>query len=234
MVFIPGGEFERGRSYKLPDDGLKWFPDLLKDDQPARTVKLSPFYLDAKETTIGEYAQFVVKRNHRAPYNWPAGKPEPSKLNLPVTGVSWDDAAAYCQSLGKRLPTEAEWERAARGLIQGAPYPWGDRPPTKKDARYDTVEGPAPVGQFPPNGFGLYDIVGNVWEWTNDWYARDYYANSPTEDPKGPAEGQYKVLRGGSWADVAKYLRVAYRSWARPAERSPNIGVRCAANFPRR
>ena len=234
MVFIPGGEYTRGRMYKLPDDGLKWFPELLKDDQPARKLKISPFYLDAKESTIQQYAEFVSETKHRAPYNWPAGKADPKKLDHPVTAISWDDASEYCKWAGKRLPTEAEWEKAARGLIEGAQYPWGDRQPTNKDARFDTVEGPGPVGKFAPNGFDLYDIAGNVWEWTGDWYARDYYGAAPEQDPKGPAAGQYKVLRGGSWADVSKYLRVAHRTWARPAERGPNIGVRCAADFPRR
>lgn len=234
MVFIPGGEYTRGRTYKLPDDGAKWFPELLKDDGPAKMLKISPFYLDEKEATIAQYADFVTRTKHRPPYNWPGGKPDPTKLTFPVAAISWDDAAAYCKWIGKRLPTEAEWERAARGAIEDAEYPWGNRKPTNKDARFDTVEGPGPVATFAPNGFGLYDIAGNVWEWTSDWYAKDYYAISPADDPKGPDSGQYKVLRGGSWADVSKYLRVANRTWARPAERGPNIGVRCAADFPRR
>jgi len=139
MVFIPGGEFLRGRSHKLPDDGLKWSPVLLQDDQPARRIRIDPFYLDAHEVTVGEYAAFVRARKHRAPYNWEKGLPPPGKGKMPVTGVAWGDASAYCAWKGKRLPTEAEWERAARGLAEGAKYPWGDREPGKADARFNSV-----------------------------------------------------------------------------------------------
>jgi formylglycine-generating enzyme required for sulfatase activity len=231
MVFIPGGDFRRGRTHKLPDDGLKWWPELLTDDRPVRKITIGPFYLDKHETTTAEYAKFVKATRRKPPYNWGRSEPPAGNEAHPVSGVSWYDAEAYCKWAGKRLPTEAEWERAARGLAEGAKYPWGERNPTKKDARYDTVEGPGPVGQFPPNSFGLYDIAGNVWEWCSDWYAREYYASAPDNNPEGPAEGQYKVIRGGSWADVAKYLTSAYRSWARPAEETPTIGVRCAASF---
>jgi formylglycine-generating enzyme required for sulfatase activity len=231
MVFVPGGEFLRGRSHKLPDDGQKWWPVLLQDDQPARPIKIEPFCLDKHEVTIAEYSTFVSSTKHRAPYNWPDGQPPGGKEKLPVTGVSWHDAAAYCSWAGKRLPTEAEWERAARGAGEGAKYPWGERDATKQDARFDTVEGPVPVGQFPPNYFGLFDMSGNVWEWCADWYEKDYYAKAEAVNPKGPSCGMYRVLRGGSWADEPKYLTCAYRSWARPNERGPNIGLRCAKSF---
>lgn len=231
MTFIPGGEFLRGRSHALPDDGLKWFPVLLQDEQPVKRIKLSPFYLDTYEVTNAQYAAFVKARQHRAPYNWPKGAPPEGKEKHPVAAIDWHDAAAYCDWAGKRLPSEAEWERAARGLAEGAKYPWGNREPTKKDACYDTLAGPCEVGQFPAAGFGLFDMAGNVWEWTADWYGREYYAAAPAENPKGPSEGQYRVMRGGGWADVSKYLTNSYRSWARPLERSPNIGVRCAKSF---
>lgn len=233
MTFIPGGDYLRGRSHSLPDDGLKWVPELLQDDRPVRRITISPFYMDTYEVTIGQYAQFVRATKHRPPYNWPKGEPPSGKQRLPVSAVSWHDAAAYCAWAGKRLPTEAEWERAARGHAEGKRYPWGDRPPTKQDACYDTLKGPCEVGQSPPNSFGLYDMAGNVWEWCADWYSRTWYAESPDRDPRGPAEGIYKVLRGGSWADVPKYLTCSYRSWARPTEQSPNIGFRCAKDFPR-
>ncbi|MCW5983071.1 MAG: formylglycine-generating enzyme family protein [Bryobacteraceae bacterium] len=234
MAFIPGGEFLRGRSHKLPDDGVKWWPVLLQDDQPARLIALKPFYMDKREVTIEAFAAFASSAGRTAPYNWPEGQPPRGRENLPVTGVSWDDAAAYCAWAGKRLPTEAEWERAARGVAEGAKYPWGDRTATRQDARYDAVDGPAPAGQFPPNHFGLYDMAGNVWEWCADWYGRNYYNDAPARDPQGPVSGMYRVLRGGSWADEPKYLTCAYRSWARPSERGPNIGFRCARDFPAR
>jgi formylglycine-generating enzyme required for sulfatase activity len=234
MVFIPGGDFQRGRTHKLPDDGLKWWPELLTDDRPVRKVTLEPFYMDTHEVAIGDYAKFVKAKRHRPPYNWPKSGPPAGKDKFPVSAVSWDDASAYCAWAGKRLPTEAEWERAARGLAEGAKYPWGDGDVKKTDARYGTVEGPVAVGQYPPNYFGLYDVAGNVWEWTADWYEKDYYATAPEKDPRGPEKGMYKVLRGGSWADLPKYLTTAHRSWARPAERSPNIGFRCVKGFGKR
>ncbi|MEZ5356464.1 MAG: SUMF1/EgtB/PvdO family nonheme iron enzyme [Bryobacteraceae bacterium] len=228
MVAIPEAEFKRGRTHSLPDDGLKWWPELLQDDRPVKTIHVSAFRLDRQEVTIAQYAKFVAT-GHRAPYNWVHGKPPADRANYAVAGVDWNDAQAYCAWAGKRLPTEAEWERAARGTAEGAKNPWGDREPTRKDACYDTsFAGPCESGAFPPNEFGLLDMAGGVWEWTADWYARDYYSKAPSRNPKGPAEGQYRVIRGGSWADVAKYLTSAYRGWARPLERSPNIGFRCA------
>jgi formylglycine-generating enzyme required for sulfatase activity len=233
MVFVPGGEFLRGRSHPLPDDNLQWFPTLLKDDQPARRIDISPFYLDEHEVTNAQYAAFVKATRHRPPYNWPNGRVPADKENLPVVDVSWDDAVAYARWSGKRLPTEAEWERACRGLAEKIKYPWGDREPAEQDARYNVLDGTGPVCRFPKNGFALCDMAGNVWEWTADWYAKDYYARAPERDPRGPETGLYRVIRGGSWADLPKFLTCAYRSWARPAERSPNIGFRCAKSFGR-
>jgi len=227
MVLIPGGEFQRGRTHALPDDGLQWYPEVMKDDRPVRAIYVDAFFMDQHEVTNEAYAKFVVATKHRAPYNWPQGKLEAGKEKLPVVAVSWDDASAYAKWAGKRLPTEAEWERACRGLAEGKKYPWGERKPTSKDARFNGIDGPARVGSCAANDFGLFDIAGNTWEWVADWYDRDYYASAVARNPQGPAGGKYKVLRGGSWADVEKYLTCAHRSWARPSERSPNIGFRC-------
>ena len=231
MVFILAGDFLRGRTHALPDDGLKWVPTLLKDDRPVRPVYIDAFYLDEHEVTNAQYARFVLKTGHRAPYNWPHGRLPNGKESFPVVDVSWDDAAAYARWAGKRLPTEAEWERACRGLAEGRKYSWGDEEPTVQDARFNMRDGPGQVCSPRRNSFGLCDIAGNVWEWCSDWYDKDYYAEAPEKNPRGPESGVYRVLRGGSWADEAKYLTCAYRSWARPAERSPNIGFRCAKNF---
>jgi formylglycine-generating enzyme required for sulfatase activity len=231
MVYIPGGEYQRGRTHKLPDDGLKWVPEVMQDDRPVRAIHVDSFYLDTHEVTNEQYAQFARATGHRVPYHWADGAIPPGKEKHPVVNVSWDDAAAYAKWAGKRLPTEAEWERACRGLVDGSVYPWGDRKPTKADAHFNSVDGPQPVGQCKANYFGLHDVSGNVWEWTADWYEKDYYAQADTKNPPGPAAGRYRVLRGGSWADIEKYLTCAYRSWARPAERSPNIGFRCTKSF---
>lgn len=233
MVFIPAGEYLRGRSYPLPDDDLKWYPTILKDDRPARRIFIDAFYLDEHEVTNGQYAEFVKATRHRPPYNWPGGQVPAGKENLPVVDVSWHDAVAYARWAGKRLPAEAEWERACRGLAEGKIYPWGDANPTRSDARFNVLDGPGEVCKLPRAFFGLCDIAGNAWEWTADWYEQYYYQRAPGRNPAGPDKGMYRVLRGGSWADLPKYLTCAYRSWARPAERSPNIGFRCAKSFPR-
>ncbi len=232
MTFIPGGDYLRGRTHKLPDDDLQWYPEIMKDDRPVRKISISAFYIDTYEVTNEQYGEFVKSTRHRAPYHWPQGRIPEGYAKKPVANVSWEDAAAYAKWAGKRLPTEAEWERAARGLAEGRKYPWGDRNPAKTDARFGAVDGPAEVGKSAPNYFGLYDIAGNVWEWCSDYYEKDYYATAPQNDPKGTNKGSYRVIRGGSWADVPKYLTCANRSWARAAERSPNIGFRCAKSFP--
>lgn len=231
MVFVPGGEFKRGRTYDWPDTKLKWYPNPLKDDQPVRSIAIDPFYMDEAEVTNERYAAFVAATGHRAPYHWPHAKPAAGKEKLPVVNVSWDDAAAYCAWEGKRLPTEAEWERACRGVAENQMYPWGDRNPTQNDAHFDAA-GAAPTCTKARNYFGLCDIVGNVWEWTADWYDRDYYASAPERNPRGPVKGLYRVLRGGSWFDQpGLFLTCSYRSWARQPERSPTIGFRCVKSM---
>jgi len=231
MAFIPGGSFQRGRSTALPDTEVKWYPTAHKDDQPARGVTLDPFFLDETEVTNGAYAAFAKSAHHRTPYHWRKGRLPEGAENHPVVNVSWDDARQYCEWKGKRLPTEAEWERAARGNAEGALYSWGDRAPKPTDARFNS-DAPTPVCAKARSYFGLCDMVGNVWEWTADWYDRTYYASSPEHNPPGPAVGLYRVLRGGSWFDQpGLFLMVSYRSWARPGERSATIGFRCAKDF---
>lgn len=234
MVFIPGGEFQRGRTYEWADYNLKYYPTAHQDDRPVRKIHVDPFYLDESEVTNARYAAFVKAKGHRAPYHWRKGQVPADQGRFPVVNVSWDDASAYCASEGKRLPTEAEWERAARGLAEGRMYPWGDKDPTPRQARFN-AETPIEVCTTERNSFGLCDMIGNVWEWAADWYERTYYSVAPERNPPGPEKGMYRVLRGGSFFDQPPlFLTCSYRSWARPAERSATIGFRCARSFPGR
>lgn len=228
IVRIPAGPFEMGRSHELPDDHLKWFPQLLRDDRPVRTVTLGAFDIDAHEVTNREYSQFVEAGLARKPHYWPRGRIPEGKADQPVANVTWDEAHAYCRWKGKRLPTEAEWEKACRGGLTAMKFPWGDEEADPERAHYDSVKGPKAICSYERNGYGLCDMAGNVWEWTADRYAKEYYAVGHSQDPQGPNEGRYRVLRGGSWADVPKFLTCAHRSFSRPEERSPNIGFRCA------
>jgi formylglycine-generating enzyme required for sulfatase activity len=230
MKLIPEGEFHRGRTHPWTDQELAWYPNPLKDDLPVRTIGLEAFWMDEAEVTGARYAAFVAATGHRAPFHWKHGKLPESEANQPVVNVSQPEAAAFCAWDGKRLPTEAEWERACRGPQDDRTYPWGDEKPTAELAHFGSQEGgPTEVCSKQRNDFGLCDMIGNAWEWTADWYGRDYYAEAPDSNPPGPESGKYKVLRGGSWSDTpaSQFMTCSYRSWARAAERSPNLGFRC-------
>lgn len=233
MKLVPGGDFLRGRTHDWPDTRLKWYPNPLKDDVPVGPVVLNEFWIDQAEVTNEQYLEFVRATGRRAPFHWVDGRPGPEAARQPVANVSWEDAAAYCAWTDKRLPTEAEWEKACRGEKEGRMYPWGDDEPTEELARFGAPsDGPVDVCRKAKNDLGLCDMSGNVWEWTADWWSRTYYAEAPEQDPKGPSEGRYRVLRGGSWFDkkTSLFLTCSYRSWARPSERSPTIGFRCATS----
>lgn len=227
MVPIPAGEFTMGRTKLTADDKTTMRPQILLDDRPDHLVKLDAFLMDKTEVTQQQYAKFVQATGRKAPYHWLEGKVPDGSADWPVYNVDWEDANAYCAWAGKRLPTEAEWERAARGGKAGLSYPWGDKADSKL-ALYNVQTGPENVGKRPPNDFGLFDIAGGVSEWTADWFEREYYKSSPTANPKGPEKGIYKVIRGGAWSDSPARITVFFRNWVRPNQKTPNLGFRCA------
>jgi iron(II)-dependent oxidoreductase len=228
-VSIPAGSFSMGRSKLTADDKTTMRPKVLLDDRPAHAVSINGFRMDKYEVTNRKYAAFVKAAGHRTPYHWVDGIYAKGTEENPVYNVSWDDSQSYCQWAAGRLPTEAEWEYAARGGKEGMDYPLGDKIDAKQ-ARFNVASGPAAVGKFSPNGFGLYDMAGNVSEWTADWFDGAYYSRGENHDPRGPEAGDYKVIRGGAWSDSARRITVFFRNWVRPNQRTPNIGFRCAAS----
>ena len=244
-VTIPAGEFWMGRTRLWLMDEIGWQIRERADDRPVHRVRLDAFALDTHEVTNAEYAAFVATAASwvppvEPPYHWASATPPDDKARLPVYNVTWHDAVRYCAAHGGRLPTEAEWEYAARGGVADLDYPWGnDYTETMaggqvtRRAHSGSSTGPRAVGSYAPNAFGLFDVSGNVWEWTADWYDLHYYSVSPVDNPTGPATGLYKVIRGGSWADNETRLgTVYYRNFTAPATAQPTIGFRCAAPVP--
>nr|MBI3614118.1 SUMF1/EgtB/PvdO family nonheme iron enzyme [Nitrospirota bacterium] len=221
MVLIPAGEFTMGIHQGEPNE------------RPAHRVSLNAFYIDKYEVTTSLYAQFLEKTKRPPPEYWD----KISKLsdeNRPVIGVNWHDATDYCQWAGKRLPTEAEWEKAARGGDERL-FPWGNGAPTRRHANFGTRtwNGYAilsPVGELESgvSVFGVHDMAGNVWEWVADWFDPKFYKNSPSQNPAGPMSGNDRVLRGGSWSSGASGLRSTIRHAFAPSYGLATFGFRCA------
>jgi formylglycine-generating enzyme len=242
MIVIPEGCFTMGAS----NDGQA-FPN----ESPEHPVCLSSYAIDQFEVTIERYGKFMNETTRQPPALWDEDTLATAP-DRPVVGVVWQDAADYCVWAGKRLPTEGEWEQAARGRDTRR-YPWGNMAPFPDLANYNRGDwvsylvtmAPVTYGAAGLNTrlgisefggrspFGLYNVAGNASEWVADWYDRSYYANSPKENPRGPESGERKVFRGGSWIDPPRNLRVTARFSAKPDFQDRILGFRCAMDAPK-
>ncbi|MGV8119091.1 MAG: SUMF1/EgtB/PvdO family nonheme iron enzyme [Candidatus Xenobiia bacterium LiM19] len=220
MILIPAGEFLMGSPAGTGRD----------DERPQHKVYLDAFYICKYQVTNGQFARFVEETGYKPAGNWKEYA-KWGRETHPVVNVTWNDAAAYCNWAGGKLPTEAQWERAARGT-DGRIYPWGNEWDASRCN--SNSSGTIPVGSFPSGASpcGCMDMAGNVWEWCSDWYGEDYYGNSPSRNPGGPGSRNYRVLRGGSWdcADAVGF-RCAFRLRNTPGDRGSNCGFRvCRAS----
>jgi formylglycine-generating enzyme len=235
------------------------------DERPVHRVHVDEFFIGRSPVTSEEYARFVRATGHvvpsigelpliasegrdhmfrelAEPYVWRDSDPPQGHGNHPVVLVRLYDALDYCawlaESSGRpiRLPTEAEWEKAARGGAQGTKYPWGEVCDPSQchyliDAADKNRRGTCPTGTYPPNGYGLFDMIGNVWEWVSDWYSADYYGVDASDNPRGPQSGTLRILRGGSWvSDDVDMLRCAYRHKVPPDTYAYSVGFRVACS----
>ena len=222
MILIPAGEFRMGN-----ENGFS-------DEKPVHTIYLDAFYIDVYEVTNLLYKICVQKNKCWPPFQSDSytrnNYYENSKYSgYPVIYVNWQHAQSFCEWRGARLPTEAEWERAASGGLEGKQYPWVDQAEDCSLANKNACFGDTRhVGSYPPNGYGLHDMAGNVMEWVWDWYDNTYYSNSPSKNPMGPSTGQYRVLRGGAWGHNGSDIRLTNRERESPDYGGHLIGFRCA------
>jgi len=230
MVYIPAGEFIMGTSDEQIDVLIGRFPSLRRSwfdsEKPQHTVYLDGYRIYKHEVTVAQYRQFCQETGHRMLEVPPDGWED----DHPIVNVRWHDAAAYSQWAGVELPTEAQWEKAARGTDSRL-WPWGNEWDNHKCNSVGTVGKTTPVGRYPlgASPYGVMDMAGNVWEWCADWYDDNYYRNAPSHNPPGPASGTRRVLRGGSWRYVPSTVRVANRYSASPVSSSLSMGFRCSS-----
>ena len=241
MVLVPAGEFQMGSNEN----------DAENDEKPMHTVYVDAFYIDKYEVTNAQYKKFtdansqwqkgrIPRKHHDGDYlkYWNGNDYPPDKGNHPVVYVSWYAAMAYAQWVDKRLPTEAEWEKAARGGLTGKKYTWGDLFDSRRANYGENIGDTTAVGIYPANGYGLYDMTGNVWEWCLDEYNADSYSLSPRHNPLAGGTvnnivsdftnvKSVRVLRGGSWVSAAKFVRVSDRTRFTPKITNKARGFRC-------
>jgi formylglycine-generating enzyme required for sulfatase activity len=240
MILIPAGKFTMG--YKPVDDD-DWGD---RDEEPVHDVFLSSYWIDKYETTALEFSRFLNENLEKADQFFRFGKattiefvngqfrPRFGMERFPANGISWHGADAYCHSVKKRLLTEAEWEKAARGTDQRV-FPWGNSFPNPQWVTFRRKFSKLGFRVFSPvdemekgrSPYGVYHMAGNVWEWVADWYEDVYYEDSPEKDPQGPEISESKVLRGGNWYYKAYYMRTVYRFNDNPESLKVWQGVRC-------
>jgi formylglycine-generating enzyme required for sulfatase activity len=246
MVYVPAGEFLMGSTDADAKAG--------DDEKPQHRVYLDAFWIDRTEVTNGQYVRFLNALGEHAgacagqdcaetqvedKYSHIVRREGRYEVELgfedhPMAQVSWYGAVAYCEWAGARLPTEAEWEKAARG-VNGRLYPWGNKAADCRKAQYGDCGGETvPVGSraVGASPYGALDMAGNVWEWVADWYDEAYYGRSPEQNPQGPATGRYKVFRGGAWGYPPAFIRATDRARNQPTYAGFGLGFRCGAADP--
>lgn len=231
---VPGAPFGEPRMVSIPAGWFSMGCEAGRDDEkPVHRVWVDSFEMASCQLTRAEYARFLAATGWPAPPFW--NEPQFQSPDQPVVGPSWHDAVAFCDWLSRlsgkkyRLPTEAEWEQAARGGRDGVLYAWGNASPEElPDYARRWHDGPEPVGLYAPNGYGLFNMGDNVHEWCADWYDPQYYAHSPTRNPQGPPDGRRRASRGGSWRHQIKVSRCSARSSIPPEFKYADYGFRLA------